>query len=109
MKPEVAKVVAGAEIIPRLAPSHGPEDGDAIPDDIVGAQILGFGTIAWDLLEEVSSPIEAAGLVVDYLPHGSDSPRRVSFGASELGVWVAFQSDSLGPRTHAPSRDCAEL
>jgi hypothetical protein len=105
MKAEVANVVACADIIPRLAPSLGPDDGDAIPQDIVGAKILGIGTIAWGLLYDLTSPIEAAGLVIDYLPIGGESPRRVSFGASELGVWVAYQGGQASPVVRHPKQD----
>ena len=33
MKPEVARVIANAQIIPRLAPSRGLDDGDPIPSE----------------------------------------------------------------------------
>ena len=105
MNADVANIVARAEIIPRTPPCGSPDDGGDIPDDIIGAKILRLGTIAWDLLCELCWPIEGAGLVIDYLPIGSDTPRRASFGASELGVWLAYQGEVLTDKEPDPSQD----
>jgi hypothetical protein len=98
-------ILAQAEIIPKLAPST---DGDAIPDGIVGATILGFGTIAWDELYDHGSPIALGGLVIDYAPNDGSPPRRVSLGFSELGMWVEFFGDLGGSRMPCPRRDDAQ-
>jgi hypothetical protein len=104
MKPEVAKIIAGAEIIPRLAPSDGPEDGDPIPGHIVGSRILGFGTISRGELAGGYSCVANAAIVIDYIPEGTRAPRRVAFGASEFGTWIAYEDVLREPRTLYPSR-----
>ena len=76
-----------------------------MPDDIVGARIIGFGTVAWDAIYGVANPIEAAGLVIDYLPTDGGSARRISFGVSDLGVWVAYHGDrAVAPAQIRPAR-----
>jgi hypothetical protein len=93
MKPEVAKVIAGAEIIPRLAPSSGPEDGRPIPEEILGARIVRFGTISSDLLPSWLSQVETVGLVIDYVPQNASFMRRLVLGFNDRGMWVEHQSD----------------
>jgi hypothetical protein len=73
-------ILAHASIVPKLSPST---DDIAIPDGIVGATILRFGTIAWEELNDV-------GLVIEYAPCDGSPPRRVSLGFSELGMWVEY-------------------
>ena len=106
MNAEVANIIARADIIPRLAPSSGPNDGDAIPDDIVGATVLGFGTISWDALYDLTSPIETAGLVVDYIPSGGGPARRAAFGFSELGMGLTYRGDIGVAKMRRPTLDC---
>ena len=55
--------------------------------------MLRFGTIAWDELRGLTTPIEAAGLVIDYMPRGATSPRRVALGFNEQGMWVEYQGE----------------
>ena len=93
MTDEVTNIVANAAIIPRLAPPHSQDEWQALPEGIVGSTILRFGTIAWDELRELTTPIEAAGLVIDYMPRGSASARRVALGFSEQGMWVEYQGE----------------
>jgi hypothetical protein len=83
----VSGILARAQIVPRLAPST---DDNPIPDGIVGATILGFGTIAWDELYDYGSPIALGGLAIDYAPSDGSSVRRVVLGFSELGMWIEF-------------------
>jgi hypothetical protein len=83
-------VLARAKIVPKLAPST---DGNDIPEGIVGATILGFGTIAWDELYDFGSPNSLGGLVIDYRPSDGSAPRRVSLGFSELGMWVEYSGE----------------
>jgi hypothetical protein len=109
MRSEIATVVANAEIIPRLAPSCGAQDGDAIPEEIVGSTILGFGTINRYLLPESVSPVEVAGLVIDYLPCGGEATRRVVFGFTELGMWVEYQGEPEAKRVLGPIQDSWQL
>jgi hypothetical protein len=91
MKPRIARLIAGADIVPRLAPSNGARDGRPIPDDILGAEIVRFGTIDGDLLPSWMSQVETVGLVIDYRPASSSVLRRAIFGFSELGMWIEHQ------------------
>ncbi len=101
---EVTNVVANAAIIPQLAPPHCLDEWQALPEGIVGSTVLGFGTIAWDELSELTTPIEAAGLVIDYMPRGATSARRVALGFSEQGMWVEYQGEIDETRTSLSSR-----
>jgi hypothetical protein len=91
MKPEVARVIAGAEIIPVLPASIEPRC--AIPDGIVGARILGFGSINRNEFRSHAPHIVNGGLFIDYLPQGSLRSRRVAIGFSDLGMWEEGQID----------------
>lgn len=93
MKKEVVNIIASATIVPQLAPPHCLDESQKLPEGIVGATVLRFGTIAWEELGELTTPIEAAGLLIDYLPQGATSPRRVAFGFNELGMWVEYQGE----------------
>jgi hypothetical protein len=102
---EVVGIIRDASIIPMLAPSSGVGDGEPIPDGIIGARILGFGTIDQRTLPSWMSPVETAALVIDYLPSGATSARRVAFGASELAIWVGFLGDVTGSGMRDPKMD----
>lgn len=89
-------ILAHAGIVPKLARST---DGDDIPEGIVGATILGFGTIAWEELDDVC-------LVIEYAPCDGSPPRRVSLGFSELGMWVEHLGEIGATRRLDPNLGC---
>lgn len=70
---------SNVEIIPVLPDYFGSERGDAIPPDIIGSEIVNFGTIA-------ESAVEGGGLFIDYKVAGQI--RRVVLAFSELGMWI---------------------
>ena len=74
----------GAKVVPFLPATVGRER-DAIPSDLVGAEIIAFGTLA------SANAVEGGGLVIDYRPKGERGVRRIVLGFTELGMWVEFQ------------------
>jgi hypothetical protein len=91
MKPEVARVIGGAEIIPRLPDSRSHERGDELPRGLVGGRIVGFGTLKSDVSSISGSRLEGGGLVIDYVPESSIDTHRAALGFNELGMWVAYE------------------
>ena len=69
-------------VIPTLPDYFAPGTGGEFPEDIVGSKISGIGTI------DSSFRIEGGGLVVDYIPKGSEASKRVVLGFNELGMWI---------------------
>jgi hypothetical protein len=67
--------------------------------------ILAIGTIASQAFPDWASPVESAGLVIEYMPSGSTSARRVAFGFSELGMWVEYEGETEAPKMRHPSQD----
>jgi hypothetical protein len=60
------------------------ERGKRIPKEIIGARIVGFGAAP------IQVDIEGGGLILDYVPAGSSSAKRLVLGFNELGMWVEF-------------------
>lgn len=58
-----------------------PEGAPEIFERLAGACILEIGGAA-------EGGIEGGGLIIDYVPAGSDAPRRVVFAFNENGMWV---------------------
>jgi hypothetical protein len=42
--------------------------------------------------------VEGGGLIIDFIPDGSDTVRRVVFAFTELGMWIEF----YGPKGATP-------
>jgi hypothetical protein len=55
---------------------------DPLPEGIIGAKILSFGSVPDKRF------VEGGGLVIDYLPEGQSTPIRVVFYFTELGMGV---------------------
>jgi hypothetical protein len=72
------------QIVPVLPDHFNVSRGDAVPDDLVGAQILRFGTFE-------NSSIEGRGLVIDYQRPEATETHRIVFAFNELGMWVAWK------------------
>jgi hypothetical protein len=94
-------------VVQRLPDVCGVNRGDALPEKILGARIVQFGTVpdaGW---------IEGAGLVVDYYPMGSSVLHRTVFAFNELGMWIVLDDDLISvegepcgcPNRILPSRD----
>lgn len=76
--------LSSAELVPNLPDYFRPREGDPIPADLIGAEIVAMGTLP------DRGSVEGGGLVIDYRPAGTDAPRRVVFAFNELGMWVVF-------------------
>jgi hypothetical protein len=70
-----------APIIPKLPDHFDPREGFDIPDDLVGATIIGFGTC-----QSESDPL----LVIEYVPKNGAARRRVELAFNDRGMWVHF-------------------
>ena len=73
-----------AKVVPCL-PATGAGERDAIPSDLVGAEIIAFGTLA------SASAVEGGGLVIDYRRKRERRVRRLVLGCTELEMWVEFR------------------
>jgi hypothetical protein len=71
----------GIEIIPKLPTTLAIERAQSIPDDLVGAQILGFGMPS-------NLRVEGSGIVIKFRPSKSEDTMSVLFAFNELGMWV---------------------
>jgi hypothetical protein len=80
-------------VIARIPGKFHAEEDDRLPAGLVGASILRFGTVPREVAEASSPRLEGGGLVIDYVPEGSTSPRRVAMSFSERGMRVAYQGD----------------
>jgi hypothetical protein len=76
-----------AEILNNLPDLFHPNQGDPIPEGLVGAKILRVGT-----LSENPSAIEGGGLVIDYERPDDCTIHRIVFGFNELGMWLEDQT-----------------
>jgi hypothetical protein len=85
---------ATSPIVPKLPDYFSAERGDPVPDNLVGARILRFGTFE-------QSSVEGRGLVIDYRPDGGTATHRAVFAFNELGMWVAW----TGPLETIPILD----
>jgi hypothetical protein len=73
--------LANAKVIPRLPNWRDPQNGHAFPADLIGAKIINFG----------AAPKEAdieGGLIIDYIPDGGGTIKRIVFGFNDLAMWV---------------------
>lgn len=77
-----------AEVLPKLPNYFHPERGEAVPDELIGAEIVRFGTVSKE------HHIEGGGLVIDFMPRGSETTRRIVFAFSETGMWVEHRADT---------------
>ena len=73
-----------AKVVPSL-PATVAQGRDAIPSDLVGAEIIAFGTLAG------ARAVEGGGLVIDYRRKRERQVRHIVLGFNELGMWVEFR------------------
>ena len=66
-------------VIAKLPDFFRPHEGKDIPEGIVGATVLAFGT--------TDERVEGGGLVIDYRP-ATGEPRRLVLAFTETGMWV---------------------
>jgi hypothetical protein len=78
---------ATAKIGSNLPDIFHPEWADKVPPDLIGSRIVGFGSAPAEL------KIEGGGLIVDYVPAGAQSAKRLVLIFTEAGMWI----DYLGP------------
>lgn len=67
-----------AGLIPKLPSCRGPQSGDKVPNDLIGATILGIGT-----REKRQSGLL---LVIDYKTR-SGHPRRLELASNDIAMW----------------------
>jgi len=67
-------------LIPRLPNSFNPNQGREIPSDLIGATIVGVGTI--------DERIEGGGLVLDYRHSDREPVCRLILAFNEVGMWI---------------------
>lgn len=82
-----------AKITPRLAYVFAEGD-EAFPAELAGATITRIGS------PEDPKLIEGGGLVIDFVPQGATTTRRLVLGFTELGMWIEYVGDasiSWGP------------
>jgi hypothetical protein len=56
--------------------------GEPVPADLIGAKIVAFGSAPR------GAGIEGGGLIVDYVPLGTEDISRVVFSFTEVGMWT---------------------
>ncbi len=86
-----------ARISPRLAghAGHAGYELEEIPDRLVGATILQFGTIDQDDLPAgITEPEGRGGLVIEFQPADGSPPRRIVFAFTELGMWTDAEGET---------------
>jgi hypothetical protein len=59
---------------------HRFHDGDELPRDILGAKIVAIGTTGSDR--------ESGDFVLEYIPQGQSSSRRLTILFNERGMWI---------------------
>ena len=64
-----------------------PEGGEEFLRTMAGVTIIRIGSTDED-------GIDGGGLLIDYLPKGSDAPRRVVFAFNDSGLWVEWEGES---------------
>lgn len=79
------------DVIPRLPHYTTPEDGEALPNGLIGATILRMGTAKMP-------HVEGGGLIIDFVPQGTTRQRRIVLEFNELGMWVRAQTILDGVR-----------
>ena len=70
---------------------------ERLPKGLIGAEILDIGTV------EDAGMVEGGGLVIDFLPAGSQQTHRVVLGFNEIGMWAeATGRAELRPARRSP-------
>lgn len=85
---------ASIEILPLLPVARLRSHGEPVPSDLLGATIIGFGTIPDD-----GPDVEGGGLVIDFRKEGESQVRRIVFEFNENALWVNSQGCSLKAAT----------
>lgn len=75
---------AELEVIPKLADYFHADAGAAIPADISGSKIVRFGTAVAD------PRLAGGGLIIDYIPAGSERIKRLVLEFSDTGMDFTF-------------------
>lgn len=57
--------------------------GDEIPEGLIGAKIIRFGT-------PIDGSYEGGGLLIEYLPVGATNSKCAIFESNETGMWVGL-------------------
>ncbi len=70
---------------------------DELPDDMVGAEIVGIG-----------SPAGRSRLAIDYIPKGSREVMRIVLGAGDRGLWIDLDGVLRAPPEEETPGDLPE-
>jgi hypothetical protein len=74
------KSLQSLNVIPLLPDWLHPSEGDALPEGLIGATVVRFGTTERD------ADLEGGGLIIDYQPPNNTCVMRAVFEFSELGM-----------------------
>lgn len=75
------------EIEPRLPTMYGPDRGEQMPSDLIGAKIIKIGALS------DARHVEGGGLAIDYVTN-CGLTQRVIFASNDLALWLVY----TGPR-----------
>ena len=84
------------KVVERLPHWRGDGSGDLLPNGLVGASVVRFGTISREDRDGCIPRPEGGGLVIDYVPKGSRATLRTVFSFSEEGMWIVY-NDVVNP------------
>lgn len=70
------------EIVDRLPNRFDPGDGDPVPQDLIGATILRFGTLS------ERGRAEGGGLAIKFRPRNTACERTLVFEFTGEGMWL---------------------
>jgi|GEM_PF-5724378 len=74
--------IDGLDIVDRLPKYFHPDQGAAIPRELIGAKLIRIGT------PRDQRKFEGGGLVIDYIPAKSRKVKRIILSFSELEMWI---------------------
>jgi hypothetical protein len=77
-------------VVGRLPNWRGASNGRSLPDGLNGATIVRFGTISADECNLCTPRPQGGGLVIDYVPRGSDAITRVVLSFDETEMWTTW-------------------
>lgn len=84
---------ANLQLIGKLPDYFNPENGEPIPNDIIGSTIVGFGTA------NLRHSVSGGGLIVDYRPKYEAQAKRVVLAFSDAGMSIKFCGSVPTPQT----------
>ncbi|MVN22115.1 hypothetical protein [Mucilaginibacter arboris] len=72
------------KVISKLPHYFDPTRSESVPEGLIGAEIINFGTT------EEPELFEGGGLVIDYKKTGSNDIWRLILSFNDSGMWIEF-------------------